>query len=355
MRRLALLFAAILMTAILGAPTAAAADPTADLHRLIDEYWQGTLEANPRMATSIGDRRYDGRLEDNSRGGIQREEKRLREVLERAREIDATALSAEDRGHHAALVEIVESDLLESECDLEEWVVDPMRGPQVWVFNLPANMTIKTPENGARYIERLEAFETWMERHTDNLERGLARGRVSNRDAIRKSIEALDAVLGQADEDWEVMAPAREPHEAWPDHDRERFARDLANVIRRHVRPALASYRAFLDERLRPVARPQEKAGLAALDGGVECYRKLIRVQTSLNLSPEEAHRLGLEHVAKFRADLAELGVRVLGTGEIGEIQKQLRGDSKMHFASAEEVEEKARESLARARAAIPA
>jgi uncharacterized protein (DUF885 family) len=177
---------------------------------------------------------------------------------------------------------------------------------------------------------------------------------VASEDAIRKSIEALDAQLAQTVESWAVMAPAREARPAWSDRDRQKFERDLGVAVDKRVRPALEKYRAFLSDELRPVARPQEKAGLASLPGGVECYRKMIRVQTSLDLTPEALHQTGLEHVAKFRSDLSELGARVFGTKDVAEIQKRLREDRSMHFATAEEVEAKAQEALDRARAAIP-
>jgi uncharacterized protein (DUF885 family) len=80
----------------------------------------------------------------------------------------------------------------------------------------------------------------------------------------------------------------------------------------------------------------------------------MIRVHTSLDKDPQELHRLGLEQVARFRRDLAELGGRALGTRDVAEIQKRLRSDPAMHFASADQVEGKAREALARAKAAIP-
>ena len=39
------------------------------------EYWEGSLRANPTMATTLGDRRYDDRLDDNSPIGILEEQK----------------------------------------------------------------------------------------------------------------------------------------------------------------------------------------------------------------------------------------------------------------------------------------
>jgi uncharacterized protein (DUF885 family) len=48
------------------------------------------------------------------------------------------------------------------------------------------------------------------------------------------------------------------------------------------------------------------------------------------------------------------LGKKVLGTGNVATIQRRLRTDPAMHFKTADEVEHKAQQALARAKAAIP-
>ena len=57
------------------------AGPIEDLARLCDEYWQGHLKAHPVAATTIGDRRYDDRLEDITPAGLAKEKARLEDVL----------------------------------------------------------------------------------------------------------------------------------------------------------------------------------------------------------------------------------------------------------------------------------
>jgi uncharacterized protein (DUF885 family) len=86
----------------------------------------------------------------------------------------------------------------------------------------------------------------------------------------------------------------------------------------------------------------------------MESYTKLIRVHTSLDMTPQELHELGLQQVAKFRKDLSALGAKVLGTSDVDEIEKKLRSDPALHFATANQVEVKARATLARAQAAVP-
>ena len=89
-----LTLAAVLMLAF---PRPAPGTPSQDLARLATVYWEGQLKAHPTMATSIGDRRYDDRLEDNTPAGIAAEQRRLEWVLGRARAIDEKRLGPPDR------------------------------------------------------------------------------------------------------------------------------------------------------------------------------------------------------------------------------------------------------------------
>ena len=60
---------AVLLALSLGAPLdarAAAATASAELARVIDAQWQADLAADPLLATSVGDARYNDRLPDAS-------------------------------------------------------------------------------------------------------------------------------------------------------------------------------------------------------------------------------------------------------------------------------------------------
>ena len=67
----------VLLAVLLLVPSAARAAPGQDLARLCTTYWEGQLKAHPTLATSIGDRRYDDRLEDISLAGLAAEHHRL--------------------------------------------------------------------------------------------------------------------------------------------------------------------------------------------------------------------------------------------------------------------------------------
>jgi len=332
----------------------AAPAPNKTLAKLCEDFWQGDLESSPTLATSIGDKRYDDRLDDITPRGLARDTKRLEGVLARARAIPEATLSTEDRLTRVALVTEVEDRLAAISCAFEDWTVDPLGGPQNQFMNLPQFTAIDTPKDGANYVKRVTLMGPYLDDLIGNLKRGAKEGKFAARDAVQKTIDQLTRLNATPVESMGVWQPALAPYPSWSPEERLRFADGLARAIKVSLQPALERYRAFLEAEILPHARSQEKAGLANLPGGIDSYRKMIRVHTSLDLTPDQIHAIGLEEVAKFRRDLAALGQKVFGTSDVAEIQRKLRTDPAMHFATKEEVEAKARESLARAKAAVP-
>ena len=330
------------------------AGPSEDLAKLCDKYWQGYLEANPTAATGLGDKRYDDRLDDISPTGIAKERKRLEGVATAARAIKPEKLSQADRLTRAALIEEVEDQLAWYGCGFEQWVVDPLGGPQVQLMNLPDYTTIDTPKDAAAYVKRVRAMGPYLNEHVANLRDGLSQRKTASVDAVLKTIDELTQLTSAPIESLAIWKPAQAKHEGWLPADRDRFGTDLRDAIESSLRPGLVRYRDMLESEVLPAARPPEKAGLAALPGGLECYKKMIRMHTSLDLDPAQVHQMGLDAVAAFRRDLAALGQKVFGTSDIAEIQRRLRGDPAMHFKTGAEIEAEARESLARAQAAVP-
>jgi uncharacterized protein (DUF885 family) len=330
------------------------AGPPEDLAKLCDRYWQGYLEANPTTATGLGDKRYDDRLEDISPAGMAKERKRLEGVAANARAINPEKLPQADRLTRDALIEEVDDQLAWYGCGFEQWVVDPLGGPQVQLMNLPDYTTIDTPKDAAAFVKRVRAMGPYLNEHVANLRDGLSLRKTASVDAVLKTIDQLTQLTSVPVESLALWKPALATHAGWLPADRDRFASGLRDAIQSSLRPGLVRYRDMLEIEILPAARPPEKAGLAALPGGVDCYRKMIRMHTSLDLDPQPVHKMGLDAVASFRRYLAMLGQKVFGTSDIAEIQRRLREDPAMHFKTGAEIEAKARDALARAQAAVP-
>src|SRR5258705_12744536 len=68
----------------------------AQLLSLFDEQWQYELQANPEMATGLGDNRYNDRLNDRSPEFYQSDVEARSKFLLRFEDIDPNGLSAQD-------------------------------------------------------------------------------------------------------------------------------------------------------------------------------------------------------------------------------------------------------------------
>jgi uncharacterized protein (DUF885 family) len=328
--------------------------PDPELAAVAQDYWEALLHFSPATATYFGDRRNDDRLDDRSPAAVEAQLRRLGELRERIERIDASALRGEDTITHAALLGELRRDAALLEADLTSWSVDVMAGPQGLVLALESLQPITTPDEGRRLVERWRAMGPYMDRAIEGLRRRLEDGTVAVRTPLAKVIDQLDGVLAQPDRELPLLAPAQVEHPEWSSHDLAAFRDALTDATARDARPALERYRDVLRDEILPAARPDERPGIAHVEGGRAAYDLLIEYHTSLTLTAEEIHAIGLEEVAAIDAALSELGGRVLGTSDLAEIQARLRGDRAMHFATRDEVREVAQRSLARAEAAVP-
>ncbi|HSR99845.1 MAG TPA: DUF885 domain-containing protein [Kofleriaceae bacterium] len=115
---------------LLLATPAAAGDNTSKLDALVKRYLEGLLRAKPHLATFMGDHRFDGTLPDLSQAG---EEKRVAELLEQQRELEAIVkagdLANDARANDARVDAQIVSDNIALELlylrEIREWEWDP--------------------------------------------------------------------------------------------------------------------------------------------------------------------------------------------------------------------------------------
>ncbi len=327
------------------------ADPT--LARLAADAWETALTAHPTHATAIGDRRFDDRLPPNDPADEATLRARYRELLDRSLGLAATELSADDRVTRSALLAFLRAELDLLETELGRWTVDPLEGPQVAFMDLEAYQRAATPLEAAAMLARWSAMGPWLDRHVASLRTSLAEGRVSPRSPVRRVIAELDGLLAQPTEAWPLLRPLAVERPDWTAAERSTFAAGLKAAAELGLRPAIARYRAFLADELVSVARSDERPGLMHVPGGADAYARVARAHTSLELSPEAIHRIGLAETERIDAELEALAGRVLRTRSRAEAIRRLRGDPDLHFATGAEVRATADASLARANAAL--
>jgi uncharacterized protein (DUF885 family) len=105
-----------------------------------------------------------------------------------------------------------------------------------------------------------------------------------------------------------------------------RFRAALADTIARRVRPALDRLATYLEGAY--AARASEQIGLGRLAGGQAQYQALVRLHSTLDITPDEAHAAGLREVAHLDSLAALVRTRLGLPQARAEVVARLRSDT---------------------------
>lgn len=333
-------------------PPADPQDGAREVARLSEAYHQASLRDNPEFGTYLGTGEYDDRLSDLSPRARTARQARLREMLERTRELHLQALPVAEGLSLAMLQTELEKELNTAVCRSELWNVNPLGGPQVDLLRLPGFQSVSTPERGAKLLARYRQMPGYIDTHIANLRLGLADGFSAPRIAVERVVGQLDALLATPDTALALLDPLEQRPEAWPEAEWAAYDAAVRGAVAGEILPAFRRYRDFLRDSYLPRARAE--VGVSANPEGRACYREQIRAQTSLDLAPEEIHQIGLREMKRIQAEMREITHRRFGTGDLQQVFRTLREDPQYTFGSREEIETFARAAVRRAEARLP-
>jgi uncharacterized protein (DUF885 family) len=326
-------------------------------HRLLPltrAYWDAYLRQTPLFATAIGVSGYDDLLSDITPEGRAGWIAQLEAFHKKAVAIREEGLRPGERTTRSELITSISTDLDWARSDLEEWTVDPLNGPVVSFLNAESYQSVRTEVEGRNMVVRWGAMASYLDDHVANLRRGLQSGKVAVRSGVLKVMEQIEDLAATGVDTWPLLKPLADPHPKWKAEDRAEFRDGLTSAVRDGIGPAFLRLGEALRTEILPRARPDDRPGLMHVPGGAAAYPRMIHAYTALDLSPNDVHATGSGEVARINRELEGLGERALGTRDRAEILKKLRTDPDLYFRTRDEVEEKARQALARAKAAIP-
>ena len=172
-------------------------------------------------------------------------------------------------------------------------------------------------------LDRLEAIPAFLADNVSNMRRGIDTGYVAHGDPLATVMEQIREQLADSPTDSQLYQPFETLPSSISEPDQRRLQREAQAAIAR----ALTGYRdtlRFLETEYAPNARPNP--GLASLENGQDIYQVLVRIHTTRDaITAEEVHRIGLEEVARIRAEMDAIIEEVGFDGSFAEFLDFLR------------------------------
>jgi uncharacterized protein (DUF885 family) len=116
----------------------------------------------------------------------------------------------------------------------------------------------------------------------------------------------------------------------------ESFLRELESRIRQAVEPAFDRLLAGISDSYLELA--PERVGLAQYAGGAEIYAHLVKLHTTLDLTPQQVHARGLERMANIEASMRDIRAQLGFDGDGAAFVKHLNADPRWRAGTVEGV-----------------
>ena len=327
---------ALFFTALTLAAAAQPADEAERLWALFDREWEVRLEENPLFATSVGRHEWNDRLPSMRPEDLERRRQTWQGMLDELTAIDLGTLEATDRINAEIFRRQLEDRVLDHRFGGYRLPINADSGFHTNLARLPKQVPLATSGDYENYIARLTALPRYFAEQIALMRQGLATGITVPRVTLEGYETTISSHVVDKLEESVFWLPFEQLPSTVPASDHERLRRSGAAAVRDG---AVAGYSAFLrfmlDEYL-PATRTT--LGASELPAGRDYYQYLIRHFTTLDLSPEEIHRIGRSEVERIRAEMEAVIAQVGFAGSFEDFLVHLRTDPKFYATTPEEL-----------------
>ena len=306
---------------------------------------EASLRRNPLQALFRGDNRYADHLGDLfSEAHYQGEKAAAEHDLSSLHAIPRDRLSSDDRLAYDVFDYQTKDTLRGLQPDLLT-LTEAL--PMNHFFGLHTEYpTLASGQGGAPYAT-VQDYDNSLKRDRDfaaNIDeairqwrKGEAEGVVDTKLTVRNMIEQLNNQLKLGPEDSPYWGPIKAFPPSIGAADRARITADYRRSLSGVVYPALTRMRDFLQNDYLGHAR--EGVGLMNMKGGDALYRYDVQSTTTLPMTPDQIHALGLREVARITTEFDKVRQEIGFTGDLHAFFDYMRTSPKFAPKSREQLQ----------------
>lgn len=324
----------------LSLPAFAAPTESQRFHQWLDAEWEQTLQRDPILATSLGDPRYNAELPDTTTAAWRAESKRLlRGQLKALAGFNKARLDPKDRVSYSMLKLDLEQELAGER--FPEWMqpISQIGGLPSFLAQMGTGQSIqpfKTTKDYDDWLKRLALAVPAFDGTIANMREGLKAGVTQPRPVMDKVLPQLTALAVTDPEQSLFWGPIKNFPDAVPAADRERITAAMRKLLAEQVLPAYARLLAFVRDEYTPRARAS--TAWSALPDGKAWYAHRVRQSTTVALTPDQIHAIGLKEVARILGEMEAVKKQVGFQGDLKAFFKHLNDDPKYYFTKPEDL-----------------
>ena len=192
-----------------------------------------------------------------------------------------------------------------------------------------------TADEYRRYLGRLRDAPRYFDEQIVNMRAGLKRGYTVPKVSVQGRDRTIEPYLA-ADDTNPLYLPFVRMPASMPADEQDRLRTEARGTIARSTVPAYTKLLAFI--RTEYLVRARETLAASKLPDGAAYYQAMIRKFTTLDLTAEQIHKIGLEEVARIRALQMDTMAKAGFKGTLPEFMVFLRTDPQFYARTPREL-----------------
>jgi uncharacterized protein (DUF885 family) len=309
------------------------------LHQLFQDHWDAWMRFDPLMATYVGDQRYNDKLPTATDDAFHAWQDDLIGFNHRLEAIDRQSLPHEDQLNYDLFQHLVLNEAAEIGFNAHRLPVSRTAGFHLMFPDVFQLTPFNTLQDYANYISRLEAFEAYALENIDLMRLGIRTGYLPPRCTLTDIDQQLTAQMVTDPTTSVFFQPFTHFPSHFPETERKKLKDAAGKAILRSIVPAYQTLLEFMQQEYQPAAR--ESIASAELPDGEAFYAHHIYYYTSLHLTAQQVHQIGLDEVRRIRGEMTEVIKKTSWTGTMEGFLEFLRTDARFYVSTPEALLEK--------------
>jgi prolyl oligopeptidase len=321
-------------------------------HELLSEQWEKGIVRNPEWASSLGDNRFNDKLNDTSYETILKRQGETRELQETVKKIDRSKLSEDDQLNYDLYLQGIEKQIEGFQFLSYLIPIDQMGGIQIGFAGISNYMPFNNVKDYENYLARMRAFPIKLDQTIDLMKRGVKEGWVPPKIILVSVPDQIKAQFEKLIEESPLFKPFNDFPESIPSEEQTRLIDEMVSVLTEYVYPAYETLYSYFIESYLPSCG--ESIACKDFPNGDVYYKYQIKSYTTTNLTAEEIHQIGLGEVDRIRDEMKKVINMTEFNGSFDEFLTFLRSDSQFYFTSEDELLNEYRMICKKADAELP-
>ena len=303
--------------------------PDQQLDKIITDTWAFMLADEPMLAYTANEGPPPDRLVSYSEAAHQKRATFYRRQLTQLATVPTGQLSVANRTN-ATLLTYTLGDMVagyDLNTHLNPLLADS--GPHIGFAMMPGRLPFRTVADYDRYIRLLNAYPTQVTELIVSLREGLRQGIVPPKVALAGYETTYNTHILDDPTRSVFYQPFNRLPATIPAAERERLVQAGRQAVLNGAVQGYRTFGAFMDAEYLPRLRPTISA--SDLPNGPAFYQQRVRYYTTLDLTPDAVHQMGLAEVSRIRGEMDAVITKTGFTGSFADFLTFLRTDPQFY------------------------